>query len=151
MQRLILLTPELEGLVASTVDAFQGAEASFIIFLMTTTEVLGFMRSPNRLLVALSRARDGLAFVCNYESFMAGEHPKRKRVLDDVARHCKAIGAYVEMEHTDQPEEDQDGFQDFFHREHLVRQPKEEDGTESTDNMGTLEPDLAVRRPYHTA
>ncbi|CAB1113252.1 unnamed protein product [Ectocarpus sp. CCAP 1310/34] len=47
----------------STVDAFQGAEKDIVIVASTRTERLGFLVSPQRLCVALTRARHHLLVV----------------------------------------------------------------------------------------
>jgi serine/threonine protein kinase len=57
--------PNLDVAVA-TVDAFQGREADVAVFSLTRSNELGqvgFLRSPARTNVALSRGRDGLAIV----------------------------------------------------------------------------------------
>mmetsp|Transcript_26821 Transcript_26821/g.41807 ORF Transcript_26821/g.41807 Transcript_26821/m.41807 type:complete len:105 (+) Transcript_26821:1713-2027(+) len=54
---------EMRKVKISTVDAFQGAERKYIILTTVRTMESGFMRSPNRINVALTRAMNQLFVV----------------------------------------------------------------------------------------
>ena len=51
-----------------SVDTWQGREADYIIFSTVRTNHLGFLSNPNRMNVALSRARHGLIILGNTET-----------------------------------------------------------------------------------
>jgi hypothetical protein len=78
----------------ATVDSFQGREASICIFsatLSNTRDYLGFLRSVNRLNVALSRPQDLLVIVGD-QTFcysVPGENPF-KRVIDHMEANPKS-------------------------------------------------------------
>lgn len=55
--------------VCGTVDRFQGREADLVILSLRNTSRLGFLDSPNRLNVALTRARQQLVVVGNADYF----------------------------------------------------------------------------------
>ncbi|KAM3569153.1 hypothetical protein VYU27_008740 [Nannochloropsis oceanica] len=68
-----LLSPNEAGAACahvkvSTVDAFQGAEREVIIYSSVRTAGLGFLDSPNRLNVAITRARRHLILVGNAQA-----------------------------------------------------------------------------------
>lgn len=75
----------------ATVDAYQGQEADVVIFSVTRSNnenELGFLRSEERVNVALSRARDGLVVVGDLgfvERNRDGRHP-----LARVAQHVRS-------------------------------------------------------------
>ena len=83
----------------ATVDAYQGQEADVCIFSVTRSNEdreLGFLRSEERVNVALSRARDGLVIVGDasfVESVTHGANPLA-RVLQHVRR---AAGCAIEV------------------------------------------------------
>jgi hypothetical protein len=56
-------------IVCGTVDRFQGREADLVMLSMRNTERVGFLDSPNRLNVAVTRARQQLVIVGNAEYF----------------------------------------------------------------------------------
>lgn len=64
---------EVQGLpievVCGTVDRFQGREADLVLLSMRNTRRSGFLDSPNRLNVALTRARQQLVILGNYRYF----------------------------------------------------------------------------------
>lgn len=62
-----------------TVDSFQGYEADLVLLSMVRTRAEGFLNSPNRLNVALTRARYQLLVVGNRQFFL-GQDKKRGRV-----------------------------------------------------------------------
>lgn len=56
-------------IVCGTVDRFQGREADLVLLSMRNVERVGFLDSPNRLNVAVTRARQQLVIVGNAEYF----------------------------------------------------------------------------------
>jgi hypothetical protein len=56
-------------IVCGTVDRFQGREADLVVLSMRNTRRVGFLDSPNRLNVAVTRARQQLVIVGNDEYF----------------------------------------------------------------------------------
>lgn len=56
-------------IVCGTVDRFQGREADLVLLSMRNTERVGFLDSPNRLNVAVTRARQQLVVVGNADYF----------------------------------------------------------------------------------
>ncbi|KAK8224372.1 putative nonsense-mediated mRNA decay protein [Phyllosticta capitalensis] len=63
----------------STVDNYQGEECDIVIVSLTRANTkgdIGFMKSPERLNVLLSRARDGLILIGNYETFLNSKKGK---------------------------------------------------------------------------
>lgn len=61
------LSCRYEGIQVSTVDAFQGAERDIIIMTCSRTSSRGFIDSPYRMNVALTRAKHHLIIVANAE------------------------------------------------------------------------------------
>ena len=55
--------------VCGTVDRFQGREADMVLLSMRNTRRTGFLDSPNRLNVAVTRARQQLVIFGNYQYF----------------------------------------------------------------------------------
>lgn len=56
-------------IVCGTVDRFQGREADLVLLSMRNIERVGFLDSPNRLNVAVTRARQQLVIVGNADYF----------------------------------------------------------------------------------
>ncbi len=56
-------------IVCGTVDRFQGREADIVLISMRNTRRVGFLDSPNRLNVALTRARQMLVIFGRHENF----------------------------------------------------------------------------------
>lgn len=71
-----------------TVDRFQGREADLCFLAMRNTGRVGFLDSPNRLNVAVTRARQQLVIVGHHEYF-----EKRCRVpeLESLAQMSRRI------------------------------------------------------------
>lgn len=64
-------TSLLKSLLLSTIDNFQGEEADVVILSLVRSNVeqkVGFLRTPNRINVALSRARHGMYIIGNAET-----------------------------------------------------------------------------------
>lgn len=80
IKQLLNAEPLLEGIHATTVDNFQGEENDIILVSFVRSnadQIIGFLRTSNRVNVALSRAKKGLYCVGNFE-YMA-EKCKRGR------------------------------------------------------------------------
>ena len=60
---------DLVEIVSGTVDRFQGREADLVLLSMRNTRRIGFLDSPNRLNVALTRARQQLYVIGNARYF----------------------------------------------------------------------------------
>ncbi|MEZ4300806.1 MAG: C-terminal helicase domain-containing protein, partial [Polyangiaceae bacterium] len=60
---------DLVEIVCGTVDRFQGREADLVLLSMRNTRRIGFLDSPNRLNVALTRARQQLYVIGNARYF----------------------------------------------------------------------------------
>ncbi|KAK8428842.1 putative AAA family ATPase [Phyllosticta citricarpa] len=63
----------------STIDNYQGEECDIVIVSLTRANSngdIGFMKSPERLNVLLSRARDGLIIIGNSETFLSSKKGK---------------------------------------------------------------------------
>jgi superfamily I DNA and/or RNA helicase len=56
-------------IVCGTVDRFQGREADLVLLSMRNTRRVGFLDSPNRLNVAVTRARQQLVVLGNADYF----------------------------------------------------------------------------------
>jgi superfamily I DNA and/or RNA helicase len=91
-----VFAPELQDWSAlevecNTVDAFQGREADVAVYSVTRCNPagrLGFLREEERLNVALSRGRYGLAIVGDHGfCAVANGHNPFRSVLDHVERH----------------------------------------------------------------
>ena len=55
----------MRGRPCGTVDRFQGREADLVLLSMRNTSRVGFLDSPNRLNVAVTRARQQLVVIGN--------------------------------------------------------------------------------------
>ena len=64
---------DLEEVAVETVDGFMGDQRSFIIFDQTWTKHIGFCTNPRRLVVALTRARDGLIYIAQEDSVLRSQ------------------------------------------------------------------------------
>ena len=67
----------------NTVDKFQGQEADLVFLSMVQNKRIGFLDSPNRLNVAITRARYQLLIIGN-QDFFAGKTGKRDYDADDL-------------------------------------------------------------------
>lgn len=80
---------------AATIDSYQGQEADICMISITRSNAqgdVGFLSSPERLNVALSRGRDGLVIVGN-RAMANGERASRKaRALSAVSRAITRLG-----------------------------------------------------------
>ncbi|MCJ1405894.1 hypothetical protein MMC11_009124 [Xylographa trunciseda] len=76
-----------------TVDTMQGEENSVIILSMVSTENLGFMQEPQRMCVALNRARDALIMFHNASSLTMNLNHRELRVYKQVVDYLLQHGA----------------------------------------------------------
>jgi len=72
----------------ATVDYFQGQEADIVFLSMVNTSRDGFMDSPNRLNVSITRARYQLAVIGHYDYFSRNS---RSEELRRLANACEVI------------------------------------------------------------
>ncbi|RHZ68502.1 DEAD/DEAH box helicase [Aspergillus thermomutatus] len=98
---------QLKGVRIHTVDSFQGCESPVVIFDTTAMSRLQFLSDPNRLNVALSRARAGLYIVGGWaqlERPNASPGELRKiAYIGDVLRHLRKARARTPIPHIWQP------------------------------------------------
>lgn len=74
----------------ATVDYFQGQEADVVFLSMANTHRDGFMDSPNRLNVSITRARYQLVIVGHHEYFSQRSHTQE---LSKLATSCSVLPA----------------------------------------------------------
>lgn len=74
-------------IVCGTVDRFQGREADLVFLSLRNTKRVGFMDSPNRLNVAITRARQQLVIVGNGDYFASCNTPE----LEELAKRSHRI------------------------------------------------------------
>jgi len=72
-------------IVCATVDRFQGREADFVLLSFRNRARVGFLDSPNRLNVALTRARQQLVLVGNAAYFRRCRVPELARLVSRSA------------------------------------------------------------------
>ena len=84
--------PSLE-LVTGTVDRFQGREADVVLLSMRNVRRVGFLDSPNRLNVAVTRARRQLAVFGNYEYFARRCDVAELEALAGTSRRVRGVNA----------------------------------------------------------
>lgn len=72
--------------VLATVDRFQGQEADIVFLSFVRTRGIGFLDNPNRLNVALTRARYQLVLVGNHRLFAERIRSERGALLRKLAR-----------------------------------------------------------------
>ncbi|KAM8707092.1 hypothetical protein ACLKA7_011230 [Drosophila subpalustris] len=71
----LLTKKQREEFLVATVDSYQGLESNIVLLSLVrsnTTGKIGFLRLPNRVCVALSRARWGLYMIGNMETLQRG-------------------------------------------------------------------------------
>jgi hypothetical protein len=74
-------------IVCGTVDRFQGREADLVFLSLRNTRRVGFMDSPNRLNVAITRARQQLVIVGNADYFTSCHTPE----LEELAKRSHRV------------------------------------------------------------
>ncbi len=77
------------GVEIGTVDAFQGREKDLVVFSLTATKNLSFAADPNRLNVAVSRAKKKLVIVGRGNSVL------RSKILRKIFRICLNAKGYI--------------------------------------------------------
>lgn len=86
-------------IVCGTVDRFQGREADLVLLSMRNTRRVGFLDSPNRLNVAVTRARQQLVVVGNADYFRGCRIAElealvqRSPIADSRPAHRRRLGA----------------------------------------------------------
>ena len=73
------------------VDRFQGHEADIVFLSLVRNSGVGFLDTPNRLNVALTRARYQLLIVGNRFHFT---HQPRSEILQELAKRTHPITRY---------------------------------------------------------
>ncbi len=71
------------SIIVSTTDRFQGQEADMVFITLRNTGRIGFLDSPNRMNVALTRAREAL-FVVGHWDYFAGIESGSQRMDDPM-------------------------------------------------------------------
>lgn len=75
-----------------TVDRAQGKEADFVFLSMVRNKRIGFLDSPNRLNVALTRAKYQLVIVGNHEFFKRQKHSYvLSRIAEEIEKNYTVI------------------------------------------------------------
>jgi regulator of nonsense transcripts 1 len=111
---------EAEDLLVSSIDGFQGKEKDYI--LMSTVRSnhnhqLGFFSDPNRLNVALTRAKIGMIIVGNRQTFEENQHWKAFFEYLNSIRAIYKIPTKKKVNETDSlnfPSSDDSEGDDFF-------------------------------------
>jgi len=83
-----------EKLLVATVDSYQGLEANIVLLSLVRSNPngnIGFLRLPNRVCVALSRARWGLYMIGNMETLLCG-NPELWGAINGKLQAENAIG-----------------------------------------------------------
>ena len=73
------------SIIVSTTDRFQGQEADMVFITLRNTGRIGFLDSPNRMNVALTRAREAL-FVVGHWDYFAGIESGSQRMDDPMLK-----------------------------------------------------------------
>jgi hypothetical protein len=80
-----------------SIDDVQGTEGSVVILDTTVSDKPGFMAVSNRMIVALSRAKDGILIIGNSDSLEKGERtesPVKYLAIGKTWAYCKARGTF---------------------------------------------------------
>ena len=83
-QRAVALTPGLEDVDTSTIDAYKGEEKLVVILCMMGSQKLGFMSDSARLLTGVFRVGDALAIITNHISDLTALIACWDDILDDL-------------------------------------------------------------------
>mmetsp|Transcript_24826 Transcript_24826/g.40188 ORF Transcript_24826/g.40188 Transcript_24826/m.40188 type:complete len:1222 (+) Transcript_24826:1-3666(+) len=89
------LQPQLKNIHICTVDQYQGDENEIVLLSLTRGNAqgnIGFLKSPNRLCVALSRAHSGLYVIGNSGTIVNGEKPGP--MWQNTIQHFKDTGCF---------------------------------------------------------
>jgi superfamily I DNA and/or RNA helicase len=82
-----------------TVDRFQGHEADLVLLSFVKSGVIGFLNSPNRLNVALTRARYQLVLI-GHRTFFADPKGCRSKLLNALATSERYLADLTYARHT---------------------------------------------------
>lgn len=82
--------------VLGTVDRFQGQEADIVFLSLVRTRGIGFLDNPNRLNVALTRARYQLVLIGNHRLFAEKIPSERGALLRKLARSIRPDLTWVD-------------------------------------------------------
>ena len=80
------------SLLVSTTDRFQGQEADIVFISLRNASRVGFLDSPNRMNVAITRAREWRVIVGNHTYFATDSSILLDPMLRNLAKHhsgCK--------------------------------------------------------------
>ncbi|ALC45834.1 CG6204 [Drosophila busckii] len=86
--------PTIADILVASVDSYQGLQANIVLLSLVRSNPnghIGFLRQPNRVCVALSRARWALYMIGNMDTLLQGNH-KLWSVIHDKLLATKAIG-----------------------------------------------------------
>jgi cellulose biosynthesis protein BcsQ len=78
-------------IVVSTTDRFQGQEADIVLISLRNSDRPGFLDSPNRMNVAITRAREWRVIVGNYEYFARDKQMRDPMLRSLALTHLRTI------------------------------------------------------------
>jgi len=78
-------------IVVSTTDRFQGQEADIVFISLRNSNRIGFLDSPNRMNVAITRAREWRVIVGNYEYFARDKQMRDPMLRSLALTHLRTI------------------------------------------------------------
>jgi superfamily I DNA and/or RNA helicase len=78
-------------IVVSTTDRFQGQEADIVFISLRNSNRVGFLDSPNRMNVAITRAREWRVIVGNYEYFARDKQMKDPMLRSLALTHLQTV------------------------------------------------------------
>ena len=96
---------EFEGIRITAVDNFQGEENDIILLSLVRSNSdgkIGFLKTENRICVALSRAKVGFFVIGNFD-LLEKESPLWKKIIDDM-RHSDSIKDHLPLQCQNHPE-----------------------------------------------
>jgi hypothetical protein len=96
--KIVVKTTLLQTLRVATVDNFQGEEAKVVVISMVRSNAegrCGFLRSPNRINVLLSRAQHGMYIIGNSQTSI---HIAMWAKIIEILRQGQNIGAALELQ-----------------------------------------------------
>tara|TARA_B110000459_G_scaffold157147_1_gene172054 strand:- start:3163 stop:6723 length:3561 start_codon:yes stop_codon:yes gene_type:complete len=82
--------PSPISLVVSTTDRFQGQEADIVFISLRNSDRVGFLDSPNRMNVAITRAREWRVIIGNYEYFARDKAMKDPMLRSLALSHSRS-------------------------------------------------------------